>query len=528
MQRDLGFSFVECDKSTMQLQPSDTLQSSEPEILAVEINRHQAELFLEAIQLVLTDRPLVDISRHLPLLVTDQEVHAFNLYGHIPARLQGKTSDTAMWLLESESLRRSMVCKVLVRNHVGQRVDDLNNKSILSILAKKICSLDVAAGFVDGLKYLLPVVGAVGEDNTTSGSQQRDIDMRIILSEYATAHMKYSANLLFSSASVAATASGFEGIQDITPTLVAVAYCVLNLCRHLQEGITPHSKMMSDFFADLRAAVSESDASRFISSHNLSIKFMTDLFNQTAAGRPLSALKPPAGLASHLFTHIRLEGIIAVGFLGDAGTNVDAEEGDAEDISKKLLHAKLCDDALYLFSLNATATAAASTASAVSDRIGSLICDHGMMVGCIPLETAQVSHVDVIRSPSLLGVTSISHRSVPYVSFAAGSTSTSAEDGAASGSVKDEDATYRVAFKGISFHRKILLDVCPSPAAYYSGSIGDSVNGSSNNSSSSSAAADDRKVRAASSRDDVSAIHLVDEWIDTIENSCWQSRSQMC
>ncbi len=393
----------------------------------LDVQVQQARLLAEALKIQKLGHTVPHLGHFFPDNKNDIEIQLFNLTGKLPQRLSGE-EDIAMWILESEFLNRARVCKYLgtapeapnvSSTGVRYRREDIP-RSVLKKLASKICSLDVAKGFVEGMKLFVPVVGCwdlfVEKANTTSsdaGLDGQEVSvLKRILTEYVSEHAKHSDKPLF---------PGIPLSDANVNTMVEIALCVLGLSKVLHEGTKSSSTAMADFFADLRTVLREqaSPASNKADSADgalnqsitaspaaaqgalsMSMKTMTDLFTATSTGLPLVSLAEShrnlqlnasstrgatlAGSAprpSYLFAEHLLSGAVTLGW------NLE------EPLVSKF--ARLTHDALYIFGPESE-----------------------LPEGCIPLEAVHVRTQDGTSGAgrsALLTLTGLSGTAVPYV-----------------------------------------------------------------------------------------------------------------
>jgi hypothetical protein len=400
----------------------------------------QTSATLEAIKLRAGNVSVPSIESYYPKTKSEIETQLFNLYGRLPARLTSE-EDIAMWILEGENINRSRVCAYLGRkqdqsaggNSTGIRVrrEDIP-KGVLKRLANKICSLELAKGFVEGMKFFVPVVGCwdavASYANSDGGGTVSKADTEVlcrILTEYVNAHLKYSDKPIFTPSAVN------DSNIDV---VVEVALCVLSLSKALQDSVKSSSAAMADFFAALRAILREQQPAssattgsgadsttitQFLKPQpaaggspaplSLSMKAMTDLFVATSTGLPLSSLAhsaqhsgshhhhgahPVAAGPSYLFASAGLQGNISLGF-------------SLEDPFQPYF-ARLTSDALYIFEQ------ATDTGGAERTCEG----DTGTLVACIPLESVHLRTDDSTAQSTLLTLVPLSGNGLPFIQYA--------------------------------------------------------------------------------------------------------------
>lgn len=453
----------------------------------------QAALLAKAAELQNANRSIPNLVKYFPQTKPDIEIQQFNLFGKLPARLSTE-EDIAMWILESEHINRHKVCEYLgtipepVRvgsNGMRIRRDD-SAKIVLKKIASKICSLEVTKGFVEGMKFFVPVVGCwdpevFAEDNLKASALP---ELHRILTEYVLAHMKYSDKPIFSPSIVTDNHVG---------VIVEIALCVLSLSKVLHDGAKSNSAAMADFFAALRGVLRDQPASPAAESAptdaalytqymqgqslstaqpqavtlTLSMKAMTDLFVATSTGLPLTALSQthstyrtgqhqhhgsvvhaPATHPSYLFVEQGIRGAVAVGF----------------SVEEPLVpyYARLGSDALYLFQRNPGNLSHAEAASVFTFGADN-VSERGQLVACIPLESVHVRTHDSVQQPNLLALTGLSGTAIPYIIYDTTPSSTSIAGvttaPAAAGATATSEALPYAGPTAVTFHRTILIDL---------------------------------------------------------------------
>lgn len=421
-----------------------------------------------------------------------------------------------MWILETEHINRSRVCEYLgsirqtVLSSTGVRLkrEDVP-KAVLRKLASKICALEMAKGFVEGLKFFVPVVGcwdavaaSTSADEYLSSTPQHDESHMLnrILTEYVLAHMKYSDKPIFPAGTVNDSNVGL---------VVQVALCVLSLSKVLHDAVKSSSAAMADFFAALRAVLRDQRQAG-AAALAMSMKTMTDLFTTTSTGLPLVSLSQSAahmvgghhhrgGAAvvsspSYLFAQCALQGVLCVG--------TDLEQPFAA------YFARLCSDALYLFELPTNNSSSDTTGggrggqSDTSADEPSPSSERGALLACVSLECVHLrtgagdcgAHPSSCSPNMLLTLVPLAGRGLPFISYSTSSSSTmpGLGDGSSSSAASAQ-----------------LLQ-CPvpesvaHPAQIYLRLPSSNTQGTSSASSS----------RAAG-----------EQWVDALESACWECRA---
>eukprot|EP01039_Chlorochromonas_danica_P005895 gene5898-6491_t len=247
---------------------------------------HRLDLSIKALELQESlgddlSLTLPDLRPFYPNTVEDCEIQSFNLSLTIPPRLVDP-EDVAMWLLEKDCLCRGHVGLLLSgpalsggggsvagRGGSGTRSPSFLRET-LSCLAKKIASLEAGQGFVEGLKFFLPVLGyhLQPSGDVAGGGGER---LHFILQAYCLAHLTSSKRPFMS-----------LGPEE-ADKLVEVAMAVIDLMKTLSQGGGGLSTsggsgtgggavVMSTFFSSLRSL-----------SLSLPMKVMTDLFVSTVS-----------------------------------------------------------------------------------------------------------------------------------------------------------------------------------------------------------------------------------------------------
>lgn len=347
---------------------------SSDDILRAEISHlsKQSEILHESLSVFNLKSSIPSISQYFPQSASEIEIQEFNTACKIPSRLATSEDDIALWILESEELNRSKTAAYLTNP------SDSAARVVLEKIAIKICSLEVASGFVDGLKFFLPVVGCFDINVGTQSevalniSTQEMTVLKYVLKIYIQAHLYYSKNPLFE------TANGMENLA----ILIELGLSVLDVCKVLQLKKKSQTIAMSDFFAVVRNLMRKGV------NLALSIKKMTDLFVSSSTGRGLTALKLPTHLPSYLFSQVRKEGYLSMTCQLDSPL--------------RLFYARLTHNALYLFdpsvdiSLSAYSNNSASAAAAAHSSPYKL-------VSCSPLETVHIQLMDRTEQCGAIG-----------------------------------------------------------------------------------------------------------------------------
>lgn len=228
---------------------------------AIEIvHQKRLETLALALQLRKTipyDHYLPDLIEYIPWNEEEVELQAFNLHGKISARIKSE-EELAMWIFEQEALNRIKLSDFLCNG-------SFQAQETLQAITAKICALDVAQHFGEGLKIFLPVTGlwerAVvrykRENPNTLSEAVRDQ-----LSIFCQAHLKQSSSPLVS---IGATETVIRWLTDVA------LVCMTVLLGYNCESELGYALSLSEFFSHLRNNPATS-------SVTLSMKVMSDLY----------------------------------------------------------------------------------------------------------------------------------------------------------------------------------------------------------------------------------------------------------
>lgn len=441
----------------------------------------QCSTILEASKLVNSHCALPELQKYFCEKSSDIEIQQFNLFGKIPHRLTNE-EDIAMWLLETDSLNRERVSHYLTLS----TYDELPRRC-LAKLAAKICALDVGKSFVNGLKFFIPVVGC-----WDPSSEELQVDspiLRMVLEDYITAHLIHSKTPIFPNI-----------CKENLSTMLDITMCILQVCKVIVDGSKSSSNAMADFFAALKMVMQKQQKDlakqQYTTfqqqqlSFDLSMKVMTDLFVATTTGSPLlTVLHIPAGTSSCLFANIKMQGALTVGFTLEAALQP--------------VYALCCDDALYLFSCYGDNDLITATMARRQRTCGNAatVPPNSRLLACIPLAAVRIHSQDDIAHSNLLELISIGNKEIPYIEYYEKQPIRNN-----TGMSNHMNSSSILLPHKVVYHEKIFIHV--NSITNFTETMATS---STNASAVSSVAAD--------------ALAHVHDWMDAIENSCWEGRS---
>lgn len=322
------------------------------------------DTFSGAADLIESNQDLVDLTPFSVKSNEEIESQAFNLALTIPTRLK-EDEEIAMWLLENEQLNRKSVAKLF-----GEFCENQIVQSTLEKIALKVCSLEAASGFVEGLKIFLPIVGC-WEPSMEENEIDEDL-LENVLQTYAKSHIARSPTPLFHTST------------DCSSILKEIANHTLTLYQTLHRGKTAQAMAMSIFFNSIRNTLRKGDGL------TLSIKGMTDLFIATSTGRPFACLQMPEDIPSYLFTKIMCSGMVQMSFqMSDQLTR---------------FYARLTDNALYLFDVNENSDPRA-------------IYFHDKLVFCVPLSFVMIRRGDLQYHDDVVELYNFSGKQLPVIDY---------------------------------------------------------------------------------------------------------------
>ncbi|RYG94182.1 hypothetical protein EON65_57880, partial [archaeon] len=277
-----------------------------------EFHLHRLKVCLQALDTQSLD---IRIDRYYPKTQSELQIQNFNLYLSLPVHLKNNPKEAAQWLLEESALDRHRVYAYF-DHHLTQSPNPSHYQQILYHIASQISSIEVGQGYVEGLKYFLPVIGIW---NTWQDRKPTPPDLlKTLLRAYTLAHYQTSKKPFL------------QLTSDYSEKILDFGVCVVEVFRMLYVDNKPHAQCMSDFFTSLRAALRNSNNS----SISLSIKHMTDMFVSASSG-VVQGIKLPLSLPSYFFSLVKLSAQVKVSF-------------SFRD-RKIPYHAKVTSDALYLF-----------------------------------------------------------------------------------------------------------------------------------------------------------------------------------
>jgi len=495
-----------------------------------------ASIFRSAIELRCSSdvAHLSNVEKYYTTLQSDLEIQRFNLFEMVPDRLSSE-DDVAMWFLETDSLNRQRVGHYLSSNSNtsmnNQSTRRLIPRVILEKIASKICALEVASGFIDGLKLFLPVVD--DNDILSCGFSKSDEKIRVLLREYVIAHFTHSSLPLLNYIAI-----------DHVPVIIDIAISVLNVLRSLllkernalyglqTSSNTPSSMTINTFMNEITDILSRQN-NVYQPVLSLPTKAINDLYTDAcktvssliqqlsqvqAQGGPwnnkendaiLSFLRlplttniPPSYL---FFSKPRVQGHVMAclsGTTSHRGDGISIRHGSSRtgvfptqhshresggNESSIYLYAKLSHDAVYLFDPLLPDTDRAATDDQQMVASSELSLPHGRLSGCIPLQGLQLQvDDDTSELVDVVVLTSVSYppQFIPYIEY----TPLSKEDVTSESHLGPPLASSI----HITYYSRIKLQICSDS----SNSITPQL-----------------------------SLRRVEEWSDQLERTCWECRA---
>jgi len=361
-----------------------------------------------------------DARQFFPLSESDAQIQRFNITGSIPASLQDPEK-VAMWFLETEYINRSKVF---------QYFSNLNDNKALLQISEMICKLEAAAGFVDGLKFFVPVVGCWESMYNKSVIDTNTDKVKAILAHYSEAHLMHSTTPIFNN-------KRDLGHKLLTECLGDLAFWLL----HFVQSPTLHSNRRQHFYNEVSLIVRplfystlspdpNGDRSREMAD------FILSLYESLRVGRPLQPLPEPNNSPSFLLQRfgyhssrpLDCKAIVSIGFrsivtLVNSATILPYEyehtmsNPNLFSTSSHPLLSCLTANALYLFSLDYLSGHGDSIDVTQSCK---------PPVACIPLENCNAQElIEIVNDPFLdekqslgtLQLCSNSAKCIPFIEF---------------------------------------------------------------------------------------------------------------
>lgn len=274
---------------------------------------------------------IADFQYYTVSTLTEYEIQAFNVSLNLPSRLK-EPGEIASWLLETDKLNRLAVIKFL-------SMDNQLCSETLEELAVKICSLEMVNTFAKGLKVFLPATGILDldnditnsdngynkflhydDDNDDSGDKKKELEALYnrIFHVYSRSHQTYCANKLL------------PHIANVD-IIARVGRLMLELDRNLNAALKPASFIMTQFVDAMRQLMASNKL------RPLTMREITDIYDDASLGRPLIPLAIPENVPSYLFSSkSKLCGWVSIGFAID-------------DPARQRLWVTLENNALYFF-----------------------------------------------------------------------------------------------------------------------------------------------------------------------------------
>ena len=429
------------------------------------------------------------MKNYFPSSMKDVETQRFNIARILPSSISNDEV-LAMWFLESDQINRTNLFYYLSEKVMSN--SELEIKG-LSLLAQIICKLDVASGFVDGLKFFVPTVGCwdpLYNDSLKENGISPYV-LKKILYFYVNAHLHHSAQRIIPQ-------QDDENINILIEALTDLAYWLLHFLGTVDK--TTHNNRQ-DFYSNVSTIVSPIFAHAYEltdRSKELS-KFVYALYESVKVGRPLEPLPAPIHCPSYLFPRfgyncgalLEQKVLVSVGFTSSSNTLAHAPYIHTytppssssqshrnplfdDDSTASPMWAYLTHDAIYFFSTESVAhsTSTPPTVPAVP------VYSSRPPVACLPLERCNVRQLldtPVVADPfmgkaedgrSMMGpivqLSGTTGRCIPFMEFngQAVPPANSGDDGGGGGGWAGWSACMP---SHISYHESILLRVESSP-----------------------------------------------------------------
>ena len=285
----------------------------------------------------------LDLNSYYPLTIQEYEVQYFNLTLTPPSRLSNeKLTD---WILETKSLRRKSVALYLTGGliHTNDKYKS-QAEEVLELLALKICSLDAAKSFTDGLALLMPTTGASdlflelynkydNDDIDVLGYNDR---LLILYTAYCKAHLSTSSTPLFTI--TVPTVPGGQGLKEAINVAIALCFLIVATCQQLDVRIKQEATILNEYTENIRTIFIEERM------ESPSIKTIHDMFSDAKIvySRLISPLPSINSIKSFLFSDSSAyQGWVTICY-------------DAEDHKQEQLWAIVTFDAIYFFDIDSS------------------------------------------------------------------------------------------------------------------------------------------------------------------------------
>lgn len=352
-------------------------------VLADFVDHLQAIQLASIYQNVTTAKP-PNLLNFYPQSSEEVEIQRFNLIGEIPSRLNSPEK-IAAWLLETRTLIRSQVGIVLTSKTLTRPTDKQSSRDnivaawALEAVAKKICSLDVSEGFIEGLRIYLPAVGAITPSKSLSGYEFVHDETRLhtLLQEYCKGHLLYSRSPILSwreNSDSNTMSLSFSYVSILTE----ICHHIVLLYKSLSNIDRPVPTLNQDFFATVKSLVS-----RQANMFQITPQVINDLFHSVVSGPCLTPFSPSDKAPSYLFASVIKSGWVNIGF-----------NSDSDVMLKSWI--RLTRNALYVFVDQFTVH----------------------VQGCIPLEYLRPQLSDMLDTYSNIVLLPVLDKVMPYVAMA--------------------------------------------------------------------------------------------------------------
>jgi hypothetical protein len=337
----------------------------------------------------------LNLIHYYPQSIEEVEIQRFNLNGEIPHRLSTVDS-IAVWLLETESLVRENVCKYLTQRSSSS--DGVSSDMVLEALSKKICSLDVSEGFIEGMRVHLPICGGIIPSNLTVYEFiHEESKLSILLKAYVRGHLLYSKSPIID--------AKFAD-DEVINALASLAEIVIQTYRSLASSDKPWPAINNDFQVATREVFKKQ-----LPAVTMDMKTINEMLVTISANNgQLVPLYIPEKTPSYFYASVVKSGWIRLGF------NTDIE------VMMKCF-VRLCNNALYIF-VDSHATNAQ---------------------GFIPLQYLRPQLSDTLNTYSTINLLPVLDSVIPYVAMKS--------------AIYKRDSLKWSAPEEVTYHSRFILDI---------------------------------------------------------------------